>query len=334
MLVKWPEFFLAILISLSTVSADELDSMKEEFKRPQSIPYPDHNKFTHEKNELGKKLFFDPRLSGSKWISCATCHNPGLGFEDGLPLGLGHNMKKLGRHTPTILNLAWATAFMWDGREESLESQALGPIESHEEMNLDVKQLVKDLKNIDGYKKSFAKAFPKTGLTKENIAKAIATFERGIVSKKAPFDYWIEGKEDAISAKAKRGFKVFNDKANCIACHSSWRFTDDSFHDIGLKSKDIGIGKFNKDNEFLQFAKKTPGLRDIAKRAPYMHDGSKRTLREVIELYNRGGDVKRKSLSDDIEPLGLTKNEIEELEEFLKTLSSPGLKIAFPELPQ
>lgn len=262
MLVKWPEFFLAILISLSTVSANELDSMKEEFKRPQSIPYPDHNKFTHEKNELGKKLFFDPRLSGSKWISCATCHNPGLGFEDGLPLGLGHNMKKLGRHTPTILNLAWATAFMWDGREESLESQALGPIESHEEMNLDVKQLVKDLKNIDGYKKSFAKAFPKTGLTKESIAKAIATFERGIVSKKAPFDYWIEGKEDAISAKAKR------------------------------------------------------------------------TLREVIELYNRGGDVKRKSLSDDIEPLGLTKNEIEELEEFLKTLSSPGLKIAFPELPQ
>ncbi len=317
-----------------TMTKEEINELKEEYIRPAKVPHPLTNKWSKDKEKLGKFLFFDPRISGSQWISCATCHNPGLGFEDGLQLGTGHGMKKLGRHTPTIINLAWGGPFFWDGRAETLEDQALGPIESGAEMNMNLDDAVNRLKKISGYVKMFNKVFPESGISKKNIGKAIATFEREVVSNDAPFDKWIKGDEKAISEEAKRGFALFNDKAKCVECHSGWNFTDHSFHDIGLKSNDIGRGKFLPKLIKMQHAFKTPGLREIQSRAPYMHDGSKQSLREVVDFYNRGGDKRRKSLSDTIKPLKLTRKERDDLIAFLKTLDSEPLKISFPTLPQ
>lgn len=314
------------------LTKEDLKELKSSYQKPKEIPFPKNNEYTHEKYELGKKLFFDPRLSGSGFISCASCHNPMFGWEDGLDLGLGHGMKKLKRHTPTLLNLAWGEFFFWDGRAKTLEEQALGPIGSKVEMNMPIKDLEWKLAEIQGYVKEFANVFPDKKITKENIAKAIATFERTIVSEDSTFDKWLKGDANAISESAKRGFEIFNTKANCFACHSTWRFTDDSFHDIGIKTKDIGRYEIKKE-EKTKFAFKTPTLRNITKRAPYMHNGSKKSLEEVIELYNKGGEVKRKSVSDEISPLNLTNIEKEDLINFLKTLETDESKVILPILP-
>ncbi len=312
--------------------AEDMKELKLSFSRPKDIPFPADNAFTQEKFELGKKLFFDPRLSSSGFISCATCHNPMFGWEDGLHLGHGHGMKRLGRHTPTILNLAWGESFFWDGRSKTLEEQALGPIESLAEMNMSSAQLEKDLQKINGYVEEFTRVFSSPKITKHNIAKAIATFERKIISHPSPFDQWLEGNEGAISQSAKRGFVLFNTKARCVSCHSSWRFTDDSFHDIGMRTSDVGRYKIHP-TEMAKFAFKTPTLRNIARRAPYMHNGSKKTLEEVMDFYNRGGDVKRKSLSSEMKPLGLQKEELMDVIEFLKSLTSNESGIELPVLP-
>lgn len=322
-----------LLVSGMKLEAKSLNELKKMYTRPSKIPYLADNAYSKEKEALGKMLFFDPRLSGSNWISCATCHNPALGWEDGLPKGLGDKMAKLGRHSPTILNLAWAPRLMWDGRKESLEDQALGPIEADVEMNQNPDELVKELQEIKGYVKLFNSAFGKSGISKDNIAKAIGIFERGIISGTAPFDNWINGNKKSISEDAVKGFALFNGKAKCMECHSGWSFTDHGFNDIGLESDDIGRGKFIKLNS-QQHAFKTPGLRNITQRAPYMHDGSKKTLMEVVEFYNRGGDVTRESKSSLINPLGLTKEEMRQLVAFMETLTSKDNSITIPVLPQ
>jgi cytochrome c peroxidase len=171
-------------------------------------------------------------------------------------------------------------------------------------------------------------------ITADNISKAVAIFERGVVSGPAPFDKWIDGDESAISKRAKDGFVLFNTKARCVQCHSGWNFSDGSFHDIGLKSADIGRGKFLARLKTQQHAFKTPGLRNIAHRGPYMHAGSEQTLTDVIEFYNRGGDAKRESLSSLIKPLKLTKSEVKSLVEFLNTLTGDDPKQTFPVLPR
>lgn len=266
-------------------------------------------------------------------MSCATCHNPSLGWSDGLSKAVGHNHKQLGRKTPTILNLAWTDRMMWDGRAKNLEDQALGPLANPDEMNMDMGQLPEKLASIPGYQKMFEKAFPGEKITNELVAKAIAVYERGIVSEKSPFDKWIEGNEKAITDDAKSGFVLFNTKAKCAACHSGWRFTDDSFHDIGLNTNDLGRGKFLKIQS-QQHAFKTPGLRNIASRAPYLHNGSEHSLEGVVELYNRGGDARRPSLSENIKPLELTDLEKKQIVEFMKSLSSKDKPVTFPELPR
>jgi cytochrome c peroxidase len=305
-----------------------------EYKRVAQTPYPDDNKFTTARELLGRTLFFDPRLSASDWISCATCHNPAFSWGDGLPKGIGHDMKTLGRRTPTILNLAWAEPLFWDGRALTLEDQALGPIESPGEMNLPLDKLVAKLKSIEGYGPLFAAAYPGEPLTEKTVAKGIATFERTIISGAAPFDRWVAGDEAAISEAAKRGFTLFNTKANCAKCHAGWRFTDDSFHDIGLKDSDVGRGKIYPTIEINQFAFKTPTLRNADQRAPFMHDGSVKTLAEVVEHYDQGGAAKRPSLSNEIKPLNLTGQEKAELVAFLKTLTSIDKPVEIPVLPR
>lgn len=315
------------------INSKNLKDVKNDYQRPESIPFPEDNPHSAAKEKLGHMLFFDPRVSGSDWISCATCHNPALGWEDGLETGRGHGMTRLGRHTPTILNLAWGELYFWDGRAASLEEQALGPIQAGVEMNQPLDELVAQLEGIAGYPPLFDDAFGSQEITETRISKAIATFERTVVSGEAPFDRWIAGESDAIGAAAKRGFVLFNDKANCAACHSGWRFTDDSFHDIGLPDDDLGRGKIIPGVKVLEHAFKTPTLREIDRRAPYMHDGSIATLRGVVDHYAEGF-VERESLSSEIEPLDLNARERADLVAFLRTLSGIPEPVVVPTLPQ
>jgi cytochrome c peroxidase len=242
-------------------------------------------------------------------------------------------MKELGRRSPTIINAAYGQVFMWDGRMGTLEQQALGPVTADAEMALSLEELVQRLNAIPEYKPLFEAAFPGKGIVPESVAKAIATYERTVVSGRASFDAWVEGNDKAISESAKRGFIVFNNKANCNLCHGSWRFTDDSFHDIGLKDGDIGRGKFLPDVQKAKHAFKTPGLREITRRGPFMHDGSLATLVDVVEHYNTGG-VERPSRSDIIKPLGLTAQEKTDLVAFMQTLTSDVDPTTVPVLPR
>jgi cytochrome c peroxidase len=313
--------------------AASIEELKAEYRRPHSIPFPKDNPYTVEKAALGKKLFFDTRLSAANLLSCASCHNPAYGWGDGQPRGVGHNMKVLGRRSPSIINAAFGAIFMWDGRAATLEEQALGPIRADVEMNLPVDQLMEKLKAIPEYRPLFQAAFPKDGMTPDTIAKAIATYERTVVSGRAPFDAWIDGDTKAISEEAKRGFVLFNTKGACNNCHSGWNFTDDSFHDIGLPGPDVGRAKILPSIPKMQYAFKTPGLREITRRGPYMHDGSVPTLEAVMEHYDQGG-IDRSSRSELMKPLGLTKQEKDDLVAFMKTLTSDMDPTTVPVLPR
>ncbi|KAB8039201.1 c-type cytochrome [Silvanigrella paludirubra] len=337
--------FIIIILSIfsfnNLASAMEdltIEKLKKTYKRPtqNEIPYPKDNLYNKKREDLGKMLFFDPRLSYSNVTSCATCHNPSFSWQDSLPKGVGFNHQQLGRKTPTILNLAWSENLFWDGRAPSLEAQSLGPIQSAKEMNLSLDKMVSKINRIDGYKDAFQKAFPneKSPINETNVAKSLATFERGIVSGIAPFDKWISGDESAISESAKKGFMVFNSKGNCDSCHSGWNFTDNSFHDIGHPDSDKG--RINViPIASMEHAFKTPTLRNIDRRAPYMHDGSLENLESVIDFYNKGGIAKRPSVDRNIKELKLTEQEKKDLISFMKTLTSDDSHLSFdiPTLP-
>ena len=252
--------------------------------------------------------------------------------EDALPVATGDGAKALERASPTILNLAWAEPLMWDGRKDTLEEQATGPIEAAGEMNQPIASLVAELSDIPAYRRLFREAFGSETISGTAIARALATFERTIVSNRAPFDRWIDGDDTAISEQAKQGFSLFNGKANCAACHSGWRFTDDSFHDIGLTSADPGRGALLPDIPIMRHAFKTPTLRNVATREPFMHDGSAATLRDVLAHYDTGF-IERSSLSPEMHRLGLTAQETEALLAFLRTLTSEDDPIPVPALP-
>ncbi len=306
---------------------------KQKYIRPTHPPFPADNLYSKDRDLLGKILFFDPRLSQSGSISCASCHNPGFSWGDGLPRGIGAGMKQLDRRSPTILNAAWSDLLFWDGRADSLETQALGPIASRPEMNMPLDAMAKVLQGIPEYKTLFAAAYPGEPIDAKAVARAIATFERTVVSGQAPFDRWISGDESAIHEDAKRGFDLFNGKAGCVQCHSEWNFTDNGFHDVGLEDNDRGRGQ-RLPIEGMQFAFKTPTLRNVDRRAPYMHDGNEQTLAEVIDFYDRGGDARRKSLSPEIVPLHLSAQEKTDLLAFLRTLTSVDRPVELPILPR
>lgn len=325
--------FLSIFIFLSNCTKKK----NNPYAIPVTISAPADNAINPQRIELGKNLYFDPRLSGSNWISCASCHNPSLGWSDGLPTGIGHGFGKLGRNSPTIVNTALNFLQFWDGRSPSLEDQAAGPIASPGEMNQDFNELIKELEAISGYREMFEKAYPGQGISKETITKAIATFERTIISKDSPFDRWMEGDESQVSESAKKGFALFVGKAKCAVCHSGNNFSDNGFHNIGIKSLD---GKQDEGRfalvpvKVMKGAFKTPTLREIALSGPYMHNGIYKTLDEVVEHYNRNGDV-RDNLSPNMQgPLNLTDSEKKDLVEFLKTLTGRPIQITLPILPQ
>jgi cytochrome c peroxidase len=201
-------------------------------------------------------------------------------------------------------------------------------------MNASEKLTVRRLSAIPGYVRAFDAAFGKGPITRKKIEDALATYERTIVSADAPFDRWIQGDENAIGADAKAGFALFNGKARCSSCHNTWLFTDNSFHDIGVaRAGDTGRGKLFPTSTKLKHAFKTPTLRDVARRAPYMNDGSLKDLNAVLDLYNRGG-VNRPSRSAQIVPLHLTEKEKKELIAFLDTLTSPSRPVSVPAFPR
>lgn len=304
----------------------------EDYLQPSSVPVPPSNLLTPARVDLGKALFFDPRLSGSNWISCTTCHNPALGWSDGLPTAIGNRMKVLGRATPTILNTGYQKFQFWDGRAKSLEEQALGPIEAEDEMGAKIDETLKELAGIPGYVEMFNHAYPGEGISKETLAKALSSFQRTIVAGNAPFDRWVRGDGQAVSESAKRGFALFEDKARCALCHQGFNFSDNGFHNIGLKGNtDLGRGA-KVPVRILKGAFKTPTLRDIALTRPYMHNGAYNTLEEVVEHYNRGGDEKE-SLDPNMQPLNLSAQEKADLVEFLKTLTSSQVAFSVPQLP-
>jgi len=307
---------------------------RDEYRRPAAIPYPDQNPHSAEKAELGRMLFFDPILSGSRARSCASCHNPSLSWGDGLARAIGEGQQPMGLRAPTLLNVAWVPRLGWDGKFRDLESVAFAPITSAANMNLPEADLIARLEAVPGYVQSFAAAFDEGSITRARIEAALATYERSIVSETAPFDRWIMGEESAIDMPAKRGFELFRGKAHCAKCHSGWAFTDSSFHDIGSASgNDIGRGRLFPTSVKLRYAFKTPTLRDVARRAPYMHNGSLATLEDVIALYDRGG-IERPSRSELIAPLALTPTEKADLVAFLNTLTGEPQAVALPVLPR
>lgn len=341
--VLWIAPIVAVVLALlriglsgtvaATPAQPTLAELKADFARPKTTPFPSDDPYSKAKAHLGDLLFWDPILSGSDTQSCASCHNPGLSWTDGLRLGVGTQEMKT--HTPTMLNIAWAPVLGWDGHFPSLEAVAFaGPITNPGIMNRKPADLIRALSAIPGYRAAFAAAFSDHAITEAHIADALATFERTIVSGPAPFDRWIAGDENAISAQAKHGFALFTGKAGCSNCHIGWAFTDEGFYDVGTATgDDIGRARLFHNTVKLKYAFKVPTLRDVARRAPYMHNGSEATLADVIDLYDRGG-IDRPSRADFIKPLHLTAQEKADLIAFLDTLTSDPKPVQVPVLPR
>lgn len=313
---------------------------EDPWKAPAGLPpveCPEDNPMNADRVALGKQLFFDRRLSSDKTVSCADCHDPKKGYSNGEQFATGVGGQKGGRSAPTIVNSAYQQFQFWDGRAGTLEEQALGPIENPIEMNLPLADLVKRLKGITGYRERFQEVFGREINTKD-IAMALASYERTILSGDAPYDRYQAGDKTALSESAARGLKLFFGKAHCSACHPGPNFTDNAFHNIGVgmdkKDPDVGrfaISKLGGDRGSF----KTPTLREIARTAPYMHDGSQKTLEDVVDHYNKGG-VANDQLDEEIYELHLTPQEKADLVQFLKEgLSSDSYPIhEAPELPQ
>lgn len=276
---------------------------------------------TSKKVKLGQRLFNDTRLSGDRDMSCETCHDRALAFTDGMAQARGRNNTQLQRNTPSLYNLASSTQFNWDASASSLETQAIRPITHPNEMNGSFDTIANRLHEDPNTLQSFSDAFGSEDISKDRVLDALATYVRSLVSPRTRFDEWVEGDADALGPTEKKGFKLFVGKAGCVSCHSGWRFTDDTLHDIGVVSDDPGnsaiVGGHPQIPSF-----KTPGLRELSKTAPYMHNGSIQTLEEVINHYT-DGFIDRPSLSSSMRrDLDLTSAEKSALVDFLLSLSS------------
>lgn len=304
-------------------------------KPPLGLPpvqWPEDNPYSAAKAELGRFLYFDKRLSSDGTVSCATCHATEKAFTDGAPVSTGIGGQKGGRSAPTVINRAYSTRQFWDGRADTLEEQAKGPIANPIEMTAEKTAdaahaaVVKRLKGVPGYVKLFEKVFGTKDVTIDHVAKAIATFERTVYSGNAPYDRYVGGDEKAMNASQIRGMDVFFNKAACDSCHLGFNFTDGSYVNIGIgmdKPKP-DLGRFDvTGKEDDKGAFKTPTLREVANHGPYMHDGSLKTLAEVVEHYNKGG-IKNPQLNQRLKPLKLTDQDKSDLVAFMKALSGEG----------
>jgi cytochrome c peroxidase len=326
---------LLLTSALNASAEDPLDLKIPPGLKPLAIPQD--NPLTASKVELGKQLYFDPRLSSDNTVSCASCHDPAKGWSNGDRFATGVDGQRGGRSAPTIVNSAYQTLQFWDGRARELEGQALGPIQNPIEMNMTLDELIPKLNKIKGYQARFQEVFG-TDVTAEGIASAIASFERTVLSGNAPYDQFKAGDEEALSKEARRGYEVFFHKAHCSACHAGPNFTDGGFHNVGVgihaEEPDVGRGEISKLGGD-RGAFKTPTLREIARTAPYMHDGSLKTLEEVVDYYVKGGEP-NDQLDEEIFPLRLTDQDKADLIIFLKEgLSSPHYPyVKPPKLPE
>jgi cytochrome c peroxidase len=329
--------FATLLISALFSPIGANDDMSK-WLRPAEVPQPSNNKLTPERIELGRLLYFDTRLSKNNKISCATCHSPSRGWTDAIPTAkaVGFEGRVGPRNSPVILNSAYQKRQFWDGRVRSLEQQALGPIETDVEMNMPLNELVPKLQKIQGYRVLFAKAYPKEGITKDTIAKALASFERTVVSTQSPFDRYAKGDENAISQEAKEGFVLFKGKAHCADCHDGFNFSDGSFQNIGLHDGELHgkeLGRYNVKHRAAWYGVfKTPTLRDVTKSYPYFHDGSVKTLKEATVICSQGGRYEHnvRNKSDVMIDRHLSEKEIDKIVTFMKTLTGPDLNVTVP----
>ncbi|MGF1670653.1 MAG: cytochrome-c peroxidase [Balneolaceae bacterium] len=290
------------------------------------MPVPEENLPTKEKIELGEKLFFDSRLSKDLTVSCASCHKPEFGFADTSAVSIGIDAQTGLRNVPTLINRAYGRMFSWDGRAQTLEEQVLLPISNPIEMDMNIDELVKRLQEIPEYKEAFRRTYD-SGVTVEGISFALSTYIRTILSGNSIFDLYMHGETDTFPPPVLRGLQLFRGKANCTNCHVGPNFTDEQFHNTGVaftNSSFADKGRYRiTEDESDTGVFKTPTLREIEHTPPYMHDGNIKTLEEVIEFYNRGGNP-NPYLSNEVEPLDLTDDEKRDLIEFLRSLSGEG----------
>jgi cytochrome c peroxidase len=271
------------------------------------MPVPEHNPLTREKVALGRRLFHDTRLSRDRTTSCASCHDPRRAFSTGRALAVGVRGRISRRHAPALVNRGYGAAFFWDGRSASLEEQVLEPIKDPSEMDLPLDE-----------------AAARVGLPATAIARALASYVRSILSGDSPLDRFVHGNRSALSAEEQRGLQLFRGKANCTACHIGPNFSDERFHNTGVAwriSPAADLGRFvisAKDEDRGAF--KTPTLREVARTAPYMHDGSLATLEDVIDYYDRGGN-QNPWLDPELRPLHLETENKRALVSFLRALS-------------
>lgn len=296
-------------------------------------PYPTDNPPTAAKISLGEELFFDSIMSGNRRRNCGTCHKRELFFTDGLSRGWGLDESELSRKTPGLFNVGWQRSIFFDGRVKTLEEQVSKPLENHREMALDPDEAVERIRSDPYYVRLFAKAFPGEEITFDLVAKAIASFERTLVSYDSDFDRYMLGDEAALSPSAKRGMELFTGKAQCIKCHNGPLLTDHDFHFTGVAERD---GHEKKGTKY-----KTQSLRDSVRRYSYMHNGRMMNIRQVIEHYDRGGSAPD-GLEAEIRPLRLEEREKGELIAFLRSLNGrvhrvtggfPGLDETVPGPP-
>ena len=290
---------------------------------------PADNLLTEQKVALGRKLFFDPVLSEDGTRSCASCHQPDHGFASADPVAIGIHGRRGTRNAPSLLNKAYAPVLFWDGRVDSLEEQAVHPLSNPNELSSDIEIILEKLRNRQEYVSLFEQAFeidgPSKAVTAKTIGQAIASFERTLLLGETHVDRFRDADYKSLNKKARQGLWIFESRGKCWKCHNGDTFSDHEFHNTGvgfeLESRDLGRFEHTQKEED-KFKFRTPTLRGVQHSAPYMHDGSVSTLRDVVEFYNQGGAPDDKLLSEKIEPLNLSEADIDNLVEFLKALSN------------
>lgn len=309
------------------------------------VTAPESNPFTREKAELGRQLFWDPRLSKSLNVACVSCHHPDTGWTDNKTVSQGHQLTPLDRNTPTIMGAALQPRLMWDARVASLETQAILPIANEKEMHGGFTQIVENLNAITEYRESFKKIFGADRVKLDHVAMAIATFERTIVPGRSRFDVFLKGRTSVLTDQQIEGLHLFRTKARCINCHSGPLLSDGQTHNQGLTYYGRSLedlGQYNITNKPEDVGKfRTPTLRNITRTAPYMHNGLFE-LEGVLNLYNAGmpnekikdpNDPLAPKKSPLLKPLDLTSAEREALIAFMKALEEPKTRVRAPRLP-
>jgi cytochrome c peroxidase len=279
------------------------------------MPIPEENPLTVEKIEMGRRLFFDRRLSRDGSVSCATCHDPARAFSTGLRVSTGVFSRQGRRNAPAIINRGYGRAFFWDARSPSLEDQVLKPIQDPNEMDLTLDE-----------------ASARVNLDSTTMSRALASYVRSILSGDSPYDRFLNGDRTALSPEQRVGLQVFRGRGNCTACHVGPNFSDEKLHNTGVAWRELSpssgeVGRFQDEGRFVVTGRledhgafKTPTLREVARTAPYMHDGSLATLEAVVDFYDDGGRP-NPYIDPEIHPLHLAAEEKQALVVLLKSLS-------------